>query len=402
MPPDSDSDRVITKRHRWALGLMPCLLVVSVAAGWILTSPQPCSAAISAPKTPATVWLCRPGLKPDPCQWNRSTTAVRASGDKSFVPSRTSASASRFDCFYVYPTASHETSANADLVVQSGETNAAIALASRFSQLCQVYAPMYRQMTWNSIFGGFSHPDSLASVDKVAYQSVLAGFENYLAQYNHGRPVILLGDSQGSAMLILLMQHLIDDNPSLRRRLVVAILPGANVVVRSGQLVGGSFSHIPLCSKARQARCVIAYSSFPGIPPQGSVFGRPGQGVSALAGQTSKSGLQVACVNPAAFGAGSAPLDSFFPVLSNVGLNSIDVGKVRTSWVEYPGLYQGSCQSRDGATWLEVTKATGSSDHRPLVSEALGPTWGYHIDDVNLALGNLLADTAAAEATWER
>jgi hypothetical protein len=32
------------------------------------------------------------------------------------------------------------------------------------------------------------------------------------------------------------------------------------------------------------------------------------------------------------------------------------------------------------------------------VSATRGPTWGYHADDVNLALGNLVADVAAEEA----
>jgi hypothetical protein len=45
---------------------------------------------------------------------------------------------------------------------------------------------------------------------------------------------------------------------------------------------------------------------------------------------------------------------------------------------------------------------TGTSDHRPVVTEQEGPAWGYHPDDVNLALGNLVADAAAAEAAWER
>jgi len=49
-----------------------------------------------------------------------------------------------------------------------------------------------------------------------------------------------------------------------------------------------------------------------------------------------------------------------------------------------------------------VTKATGPSDHRPTVAESQGAQWGYHADDVNLALGNLVQDVAAAEATWQR
>ena len=51
-----------------------------------------------------------------------------------------------------------------------------------------------------------------------------------------------------------------------------------------------------------------------------------------------------------------------------------------------------------GATWLQIDARPG--DRRPVVAPTLGPTWGLHLDDVNLALGNLVDDVAAAEATY--
>jgi hypothetical protein len=35
-----------------------------------------------------------------------------------------------------------------------------------------------------------------------------------------------------------------------------------------------------------------------------------------------------------------------------------------------------------------------------VVTPTLGPTWGLHLNDVNLALGNLVQDVAAQEATY--
>jgi hypothetical protein len=374
-----------------------CAVLASCSA-----APESVPAATPASAGTGIVWLCRPGLTPDPCQSDRAATVVQASGARSLVRPLASASASRFDCFYVYGTVSVQHSANSNLTVQPGETNAAIAEASRFSQVCQVYAPMYRQVTFPEIEAALAGA-SLGAADQIAYQSILAGFEDYLVHYNRGRPVILIGHSQGASMLILLMQHLVDDNPALRSRLVLAIMPGGNVEVRTGALTGGSFAHIPLCSKPGQAGCVIAYSSFPGVPP-GTLFGRPGKGVSALSGQTATSGLRVACVNPAAIGGGSAKLDPFFPYLPGLPAQRASIvlpaPEAGTSWFEFPGQYQASCQHADGATWLQVTKAAGPSDHRPLVKRLLGPDWGYHQDDINLALGNLVADVAAAEASW--
>jgi hypothetical protein len=35
-----------------------------------------------------------------------------------------------------------------------------------------------------------------------------------------------------------------------------------------------------------------------------------------------------------------------------------------------------------------------------VVTEALGPTWGYHVNDINLTLGNLVNDVKAQESSY--
>jgi hypothetical protein len=163
--------------------------------------------------------------------------------------------------------------------------------------------------------------------------------------------------------------------------------------VPAGRLVGGTFKHIPACGRLGETGCVIAYSSFPSTPPADSLFGRPGQGVSLQSGQTAKRGLQVVCVNPAALSGGPATLAPVFPSLLRAA---------STPWVSYPGLYTARCEQGDGASWLNVTKATGPADHRPTVSEEGGPAYGYHVWDLSLAQDNLVSDVAAAEITWTR
>jgi hypothetical protein len=325
----------------------------------------------------------------DPCASNLATTVVQASGAHSVVTAEPD-TGSNFDCFYVYPTVSGESSPNADLRVQKAETDAAIAQASRFSTVCRVWAPMYRQVTLVGLVSGGI--DSTSPSVVVAYDSIRAGFENYLEHFNDGRPIIFIGHSQGAAMTIMLLQRFVDNDASLRGRLVLAIILGSNVVVRTGSLTGGSFSHLPACTRTGEHGCVIASSSFPGKPPAASFFARPGQGVSLMSGQTRTRGLQVVCTNPADLGGGSAPLEPLFP----------SEGLEQTPWVEFPGLYSGACESEGGATWLEVAKSSGASDHRPVVTETDGPDWGFHPYDVNLALGNLVADAAAAEASWSK
>ena len=66
----------------------------------------------------------------------------------------------------------------------------------------------------------------------------------------------------------------------------------------------------------------------------------------------------------------------------------------------YPDLYTAQCEQSGGASWLQVTATPAPGDPRPTVSATLGPLWGYHLQDVNLALGNLVADVASEEAAF--
>jgi Protein of unknown function (DUF3089) len=366
-------------------------LLVLVGSTALATSAGAAARPVRA--TSRTVWLCRPGQAGDPCAYPRTATSVTGSGSTQAVASVTSRSASRFDCFYVYPTVSTEPGNNADLTVQPAEKAAAILQASRFSQVCNVWAPMYRQATSAALTNGQAVNPAVVG---TAYGSLLAAWKDYIAHDNHGRPIIFLGHSQGAAMLIKLLQAQVDPSQRLRRLMVSAIILGGNVQVPAGRLVGGSFKNIPACRSATQTGCVIAYSSFGSTPPAGAFFGRPGQGVSLQSGQTAKAGQQVVCVNPATFSAGTGNLQPYF-----LSATSTSKGvSVRTPWVTFPGLYTAQCQQSGGASWLQVTTTAAQGDPRPTVSTPLGPSWGYHLDDVNLALGNLVPDVARQEGAY--
>jgi hypothetical protein len=370
---------------RWLALLASCigLLAVGVcAAGCGAAAAPPTGTGVSS-----VTWLCRPGSAADPCLSPQGANSVAADGVKTVVPAAPSPQ-TPFDCFYVYPTvtASAPTSNTSTAVTPAIEA-AAVAQASRFSSVCNVWAPTYRQRTSASLAKGLGNDPA---ADQISYDSLLEGWKDYLAHDNHGRPIVFIGHSQGAANLIRLLRSQVDGNPALRDRMVSAIILGGNVQVPVGKAVGGTFAHIPACTKASETGCVIAYSSFSSPPPADSLFGRPGQGVSLQSDQRSQSGQQVVCTNPAALGAtDAASLTPYFPSSSRA---------TGEPWVTYPGLYTGACESADGATWLQVTATAG--DSRPVVTPSLGPTWGLHPDDVNLALGNLVDDVAAQEAAY--
>jgi Protein of unknown function (DUF3089) len=337
-------------------------------------------------------WLCRPGIANNPCTENLDSTAVSANGSTTVTRTKPAANPA-FDCFYAYPTVSQEQAVNADLKVQPAETAAAVRQASRFSTLCKVWAPMYRQTTSRTLAEGGANG---AKTRSVAYNSLLAGWKDYLAHYNQGRPIIFIGHSQGSAMLMLLLSRQVDSNPKILRRMVSAILPGGNVEVPTVAGGGGTFRHIPACRWKGQTGCVIAYSTYPGQPPADSFFGRPNKGISAgLKGQAPKTS-QVLCVNPAALGGGSARLDSYFPTsdLPDPGV------KVKTPWVEYPSLYRATCKGLADATWMQAVRVNTRTDKRPSVTEP-STQIGFHSSDINLSLGDLLLNVQAQESTFQ-
>ena len=53
--------------------------------------------------------------------------------------------------------------------------------------------------------------------------------------------------------------------------------------------------------------------------------------------------------------------------------------------------YSAHCQYKNGISWLQVNVIPHPGDPRPVVTQSLGPTWGLHLDDVNLSLGNLVS-----------
>ena len=261
-----------------------------------------------------------------------------------------SALASKFDCFYVHPTDSLAKTANTGLAVTKWTRSPPSTKRPRCLQVCDVWAPAYRSQTWTTVEKFLAGDKTvMAPTFEVAYDSVLPAWQWFLA-HTQGKPVILVGDSQGSAIIIHLISAEVDHEPSVLRRLLVAVIVGGNLQVPTGKTVGATFTKVPLCTSGTETGCAIAFSSYPSQPPADSLFGRPGQGTSLQSGQTAKAGQQVACVNPAALSGGTADLDPYFLTLTQVAPDPyIDFAlkePVPTPWVTYPELYSAGCTTR--------------------------------------------------------
>lgn len=346
----------------------------------------------------ATVWLCKPGQAANPCAPGQRTTLISSTGASLRVQTPPVARNPKIDCFYVYPTVSDQKTPQATLRIDPEQRSIALYQAARYSQQCRVYAPMYRQIT----IQGLNNPSTVtAAMGETAYADVRNAWREYLARDNRGRGVVLIGHSQGTFMLRRLVAKEIDPKPAVRKHLVSAILLGGNVLVKRGTGVGGDFARIPACRSRTQLGCVVAFSTFNATPPANAIFGRTD---SRLRGfdLPRKPGSQVLCTNPAALGGGAGRLDTAYPTApfapgTVIGLATTAVGTPKTAattpWIEYRGGYTARCSTAGGASVLQISGT-------PVLRPVPDATWGLHLVDANIALGNLVGLVKAQAAAY--
>jgi hypothetical protein len=363
-------------------------------AAALLTAAQ----AGAAPATPdyskASNWLCLPG-RADTCSTPLKTTALNPNGYGSTGQSVV-AKKSGIDCFYVYPTISRDQGANSDL--QADDEIAAVEVQfARFAGTCRTFAPIYRSMTVGliaAVAAGADYKGPFAT----AYGDVRAAWREYLARHNKGRPFVLIGHSQGSWMLQTLIAQEIEGKP-IARQMKLAIIPGFNVLVPQGKLVGGTFKSTPVCSRVGQTGCVMSWVSYRenNPPPAGALFG-----ISELAGMT------VACTNPARPGAtGWVPLDSYWYAYSAQPVPGGPIswsteGKSPSPFLRTEGLVSGRCINDGPRGYLSLRTNADPKDQRTdrIGGEvgALGffiPGWGMHLADLSAPMGDLIEQVSA-------
>lgn len=364
---------------------------------------SPSSVAVAASPLDEVRWLCHPELRRDPCRVRQTTTVQEADGSSVVVEPATRR-VRGVDCFFVYPTVSNQPQPNA-LPVRAPEVRAIARLqAARFSTVCDVWAPVYRQRTLPALAAeDLFTPEQKTGFFAVAYADVLAAWRAYLAEAGPRRGFVLLGHSQGSRILRKLVREEVDPVPSLRRRLVSAVLPGADVLVAQGRDRGGDFAAVPACRRPGQVGCVAAWSAYDEGPPPDSRFGRAPAEPDGT-GLPSGDGLEVLCTDPAALARRDAvvrPVLRTEPFPGVIGLLLVQFlggppPVAPTPYVVPPDRYRVGCAERDGADVLEVVGVDGARDLTP----APDATWGLHLGDLNLVLDEAVAMVRLQARAW--
>lgn len=374
-----------------------------IAAAMTMAAPsaaQPNTSAAVAPDYPKdSSWLCLPGRK-DVCSTRLPTTALNPNGYGSTGQNEI-ADDPPIDCFYVYPTVSNDAGMNSDMNAGREEQLTTETQFARFASVCRPFAPIYRQMTLGGV-AAYSAGADVSAAAALAYRDVLAAWRNYIRTRSGGRPFVLVGHSQGSLMLQQLIAGEIEKDPALAARMKLAIIPGFNVLVPQGRLVGGTFKKTPLCSRAGETGCVMAWSSFreKNDPPQGAMFGYADQ-----------PGMTVGCVNPALPGSRDwVKLDSYWFTRSTLSVPGGPIqwsteGQPSAPYVRTDGLVSAKCVNDGPRGYLSIRtnhvpdqKWTDRIGGEVSVFGMFLPGWGMHLADMAEAEGDLLRDVGEISA----
>lgn len=372
------------------------------------------------------LWGCSGIIEGDACDHEIRVIEIAPDGSTREIESPARADTG-IDCFYIYPTVDWNLKAgnHDDLTDVLFPELTIRTQAARFSEVCRVYAPYYRQGT----IGSYSLPgEQGATIFKQAFSDVAAAFEYYLREWNDGRKLIIMGHSQGAQMASYLLHRYFDgDTPitgirgsetsrKLRDRLVVALPIGFGLFTPVGEKVGGSFSDIPLCSSVEETGCLIHYRSY----PEGYDFKRRGSGAHPADEVLAREGFlhkvfdsatdRIACVNPAmgewpashlaqdadgnALTGGDIRLlegSTFAGLFSQGGASGSAAETVRI----LPDRYTTTCRTDPQAgdylaIGFHIDPAVEDTRGDPFGVEGADSLLGLHLYDFNLAQGDLI------------
>lgn len=372
-------------------------------------------------------WACR-GEADDFCHMDYAMTRLDVDGSRGTTTLSPDFDAP-VDCFFIYPTlnfnifqaANHE-----DLDKVSLPNRVVTSQAGPFSSVCRMFAPYYRQGT----FGAYATQpiEEGAWRFRNAFVDIAHAFEHYLQHWNDGRPLVIMGHSQGAQMASYLLHSYFDGEKQvttipgsetssmLRERLVAALPIGFNVFVPRDERVGGAFSDIPLCAEVDETGCAIHYRTYPEGFTFTSTWSRGVDNILAEQGFLHRSfdpeRDETACVNPAVGPA--VPVNQVADAFGNP-VSSGDIRRVEGTYLidliaalatgermtpqqsHLPARYTAACRhDENGGNYLaiglyssqEVPEQRGDPlwMHGPIASGPLG----LHLQDFTVPMADLI------------
>jgi hypothetical protein len=139
------------------------------------------------------------------------------------------------DVFFLHPTTltSNQDTAfdnarlNDEKLNEKTDSRPILYQASVFNESCRIYAPRYRQAHLRMYY--IADTMRAKAAFDLAYADVVRAFRYFLEHHSDGRPFIIASHSQGTTHAKRLLREIIEPDPQLRNRLVVAYILGIAV-----------------------------------------------------------------------------------------------------------------------------------------------------------------------------
>ena len=215
-------------------------LVVGVAA--LLAAAALASVAVAAPPSAVT-----PTDYSQPAHWLHVARAAQW----------------KVDVFYVYPTSYARTDPSQPIFcpvddpgMMQGAQTAYTRQAWAFRTFANIYAPYYRQIDATYQLS-LTPAEQEKNIEGPPSVDVFAAFKYYLKHYNHGRPFILVGHSQGSAVLRYLLSSYMKTHPRVYARMIAAYIVGQSI---TRQYLAAN-PHLKFARGARDTGVIISWNT---------------------------------------------------------------------------------------------------------------------------------------------
>lgn len=136
--------------------------------------------------------------------------------------------------FYLYPTAYSRATGGPiicpvnDAGMMQGAQTAFQRQATAFRTVADIYAPYYRQID-AAYQLALPYAQQKRNIAGVPSTDAFAAFTYFLKHFDHGRPYILVGHSQGSAVLTNLLAKYMKSHPKAYKRMIAAYVVGSPI-----------------------------------------------------------------------------------------------------------------------------------------------------------------------------
>lgn len=179
------------------------------------------------------------------------------------------------DIFYLYPTAWTPDSLTNTVYcavdnpsMLTGSAFAFSIQATAFETAGNIYSPYYRQLN-AALAQSKTEAERWKLADSLPVADVIAAFDYYIQNYNHGRPFILAGHSQGSHVMLFILSRYMKDHPAVYARMIAAYAIGYPLT--AGFLAVNK--HMKFAEGADDLGVIISFNTqSPAVMPGGNII----------------------------------------------------------------------------------------------------------------------------------